>query len=247
MNNKNDSNWWEFYGIRYAQGTVIGAMIVYFLFSRNASLKSILFLPTDPKDFGMSHLVLLAIYGLTYCYIASAPILVLHAGRGLFFKSTTNPNPSTGTAIRLLFVLMPPTLISGYYFYSNSIAKIDGALALFVYTTILALQFVTLLNVLYCRWAETIAYYLAIIKKRKEYEASGYVDSYKHIREHGNSFLIVFLQFILAIPIFVFVSQPHITDEDAVRHLCMIIFPWIIPAAAIWVFGNKLENNLQSM
>jgi hypothetical protein len=247
MSNQNDSNWWEFYGIRYAQGTVIGAMIVYFLFSRNESLKSILFLPSDAKDFGMSHLILLAIYGLTYCYIASAPILVLHAGRGLFFKSVTNPNPNKGTVIRLLFTLAPPTILSGYYFYISSTTPIEGALAIFVYTTIIALQLVMLLNVFNYRWTETIDYYKAIIDKRKAHQESGYVESYKHLREHGNSFLIVFLQFMLAMPIFIFVSQAHITNEDAVRNLCMIMFPWIIPAAAIWIFGNKLENNLQSM
>lgn len=245
MSNKNECNWWEFYGIRYAQGTVIGAMIVYFLFARTESLKGILFLPCDAKDFGMSHLILLAIYGLTYCYIASAPILVFHAGRGLLFKSRTNSKPYKGNVIRLLSAFLPPIIIT--YFYLLSSNSVQGASALLIYTTILTLQVVTLFNIFIFRWPESIAYYRIIIKKRKTFERSGYVESYKHIREHGNSFFIVFLQFILAIPIFIFVSQPHITDEDAVRHLCMIIFPWIIPAATIWAFGNKLENHLQSM
>lgn len=86
MNEQNDSHWWEFYGVRYAQGTVVGAMIVFFLFSQNEALKKLLFLPADPKDFGMPHLILLAVYGLAYCYIASAPILIMHAGRGCYSK-----------------------------------------------------------------------------------------------------------------------------------------------------------------
>lgn len=247
MSNQKESNWWEFYGIRYAQGTVIGAMIIYFLFSQSEQLRKILFLPNDPKDFGMSHLILLAIYGLTYCYIASAPILVMHAGRGLFFKSKTNPKPYRSTITRLLFALVPPCIISIYYLYGGETNPAQGALALFVYTLIMTLQLVIISNIFHYRWTETIAYYKEIVSKRKIHEESGYVDSYKHIREHGNSFLIVFLQFLLAIPIFVFVSQDYITSEDSIRHLCMIIFSWVFPAATIWAFGNKLENNLQYM
>ena len=42
MNKQNDSHWWEFYGVRYAQGTVVGAMIVFFLFTQNETLKATL-------------------------------------------------------------------------------------------------------------------------------------------------------------------------------------------------------------
>lgn len=245
MSSKIESNWWEFYGIRYAQGTVVGAMIVYFLFSQNTNLKMILFLPKDPKDFGVAHLILLAIYGLTYCYIASAPILVMHAGRGLLFKSKTNPQPMTGVFLRLFSLLVLALTPPIYFLSKRGTTQLEEAGALFVYSALVAIQVIILANIFHFRWKETIAYSNVIIKKREAPAAAGYVESYRHIREHGNSFLIVVLQFMLGIPIFIFVSKSGIDSEDAIRHLFLIFFIWILPAATIWSFGNKLENNLQ--
>lgn len=133
MNGQNDSHWWEFYGVRYAQGTVVGALIVFFLFSQNESLKKILFIPSDPKDFGMPHLILLAIYGLAYCYIAIAPILIMHAGRGLMFKSPTNPTPNDGIVSRVLWVLIPSLVVTIIYCVYASSNKTIGGLAVFLY------------------------------------------------------------------------------------------------------------------
>lgn len=31
MNNSHDSRWWEFYGVRYAMGTFVGALVVYYI------------------------------------------------------------------------------------------------------------------------------------------------------------------------------------------------------------------------
>lgn len=247
MNEQNDSHWWEFYGVRYAQGTVVGAMIVFFLFSQNEALKKLLFLPTDPKDFGMPHLILLAVYGLAYCYIASAPILIMHAGRGLLFKSQTNLNPNRGRMSRVLWVLAPSFLASAIYFVINTPHKTIESLAVFMFVMLIMLQVQIVWSIFRTSWQETINYYLAIVEKRSEHKDSGYVESYKHIREHGNSFLIVAFQFFLAFPIFMFVSQPTIASEDAIRHLLIIVLAWVLPAATIWFFGNKLENNLQSM
>ena len=247
MNEQNDSHWWEFYGVRYAQGTVVGAMIVFFLFSQNEALKKLLFLPADPKDFGMPHLILLSVYGLAYCHIASAPILIMHAGRGLLFRSKTNLNPNRGLVCRVLWVLVPSLLTSTIYFLNAAPQKTIESLSVFMFAMLIMFQVQILWSIFRKSWKETIDYYLAIVEKRNKHKDSGYVESYKHIREHGNSFLIVAFQFFLAFPIFMFVSQQTIASEDAIRHLLIIVLVWMLPAATIWFFGNKLENNLQSM
>lgn len=245
MNEKNDSRWWEFYGVRYAQGTVVGAMIVFFLFSQNQTLKKILFIPADPKDFGISHLILLAVYGLAYCYIASAPILIMHAGRGLLFKSTTNPNPLHGWGSRLLGVIIPSALVVYVHLMTSNPINAIKISTLFLFTMLISLQFQIILLVFTKSWGKTINYYLIIIKKRKKHTV--YAESYKHLREHGNSFLIVFFQFLLALPIFIFVSQPDTQNNDALINLFSIILFWVSPAATIWFLGNKFENHLQTM
>lgn len=247
MGNKSEKNWWEFYGIRYAQGTVIGAMIVYVLFSRSESLKKILFLPTEAKDFGIAHLTLLAVYGLTYCYVASAPILVFHAGRALFYKSETNLTPERGRMKRILSlcILALPLPVWFYCDSTGGSAQLTKALAILLITGIVAAQVIVLVNIFYLRWKETVSYIKAISEKREAPESAGYVESYKHMREHGNSFFIVTMQFLLAIPIFVFVSKAPTTQDDPVINLCLIVFVWAFPASAIWAFSNKLENSLQ--
>jgi hypothetical protein len=246
-NASQESNWWEFYGVRYAQGTVVGALITFFLFSQSPALSHLLLMPEENKDFGMPHLILLAAYGLTYCYISSAPILILHATRGLLFKTTSNEYPNKHAFCRIatwfIISVIPPAIMA---VYSKRSTTIDIA-GFWSYTAIISLEIIALLSIFHFKWKETINYHLKTLEKRKKLGESGYVESYKHIREHGNSFLIVFFEFALAIPIFLFVSQPEINKEEAIRNLCLIVFPWIIPAATIWMYGNKLESNLHTM
>lgn len=244
MSNNSDKNWWEFYGIRYAQGTVIGAMIVYFLFSQNENLKKLLFLPAEAKDFGMAHLVLLAIYGLTYCYIASAPILVLHAGRAMIFKSAINPKPYEGIISRILCLLLLSLTVPVYLAACKTLT-ISEAGAWSAYLLLVFFQLQIILNIFNSRWKMVVRYYKKIIKRREDPDNSGYVESYKHMREHGNSFLIVIFQMLLALPLYILACAPDIAPATTIKNLFIILLFWTIPAAFIWAFATKIENNLQ--
>src|ERR1700687_2581901 len=94
MSENSSSSWWEFYAVRYAMGTGLGAVVFYFLCSANPGWQALLFDSggaSAATDLTVFHLVpikldkmqmaLLVTYGLVYCYIASAPILVFHATR----------------------------------------------------------------------------------------------------------------------------------------------------------------------
>jgi len=88
---KTPSRWWEDYFVRYFVGTVIGAVVVVVLASHltDSDLKPIfLDLLLDPKVASAKSLIVIAALGLAYCYIASAPMMVLHATRGQLFKET---------------------------------------------------------------------------------------------------------------------------------------------------------------
>jgi hypothetical protein len=250
MSTQSDNHWWEFYGIRYAQGAVVGALIVYFLFSQNDVLKPLLFIPSESKDLGMAHLTLYAIYGLAYCYIASAPILILHAGRGLLYKSKTNQNPNKGAFWRRLCLIFLPLIISALFVYiNNSVGNVNtfsDVTSIYIYSLLITFEVVILIEIFFTAWDKTISYNNSIIKKRSLAKNAIYVESYQHLREHGNSFFIVLLEFFLALPIYQFVSQTN-QKTDSITNLFLIILFWIAPAALIWFFGNKLENNLQSM
>lgn len=95
MKSKNDSRWWEFYFVRYFVGTALGAIIILFLaasdsptFSNHGALAEVL-KSFKPDKFESGYLWLLAIVGLAYCYLASSPVLVLHATRGSLFHVRT--------------------------------------------------------------------------------------------------------------------------------------------------------------
>lgn len=246
MSNNSERNWWEFYGVRYAQGTVIGAMIVYFLFSQNENLGKLLFLPKEAKDFGIAHLTLLAIYGLTYCYIASAPILVFHAGRAFMFKSAINPTPYKGIYSRIPLILIIALGIPAYLAACNRFTPTQASAA-GSYALMLTLQFRVVEAILRSRWSDAIKYYTTIINKRKSGKHSEYIESYRHMREHGNSFLIVIFQMLLAFPLYALACAPSFEPLDSIRNGFIILFLWTAPAAFIWAYAIKIENNLQNL
>ncbi len=194
----------------------------------------------------MAHLFLLGIYGIAYCYIASAPILIMHAGRGLLYKSPTNPNPYSNACCRIAAYILLPAIFSAIYYkyWSKDIGDVIG---FSLYTFIITFELVTIIQIFKTSWSETIGYYHAIISKRVVPKNSEYIESYKHIREHGNSFFIVFLEILLALPIYQFVSKSGVSHTDSVLNLTLIILFWVTPATLIWFFGNKLENNLHYM
>ncbi|MBX9564103.1 hypothetical protein Q7I25_10660 [Aeromonas hydrophila] len=239
MEKQNQEQWWSFYLVRYAQGTVFGAVIVFFLFSQNQALKPLLFIPNDGNGFGISHLILLGIYGLAYCYISSAPILVLHAARAFLFKEKRTDKTSKPCKIIILITLAgaAATLIAPI---GNERADLYKFFAASLYLFIIFMQFSALINIK-SNWTDIINYY-NVVTKARECNAE-YVESYRHIREHANSFLIIIFQLALAIPIHAF-TYNLIGVEGIIKNIYFIFLFWVIPPACIWIFGHGLEYQL---
>src|SRR5579859_4277706 len=77
--------WWEDYLVRYVTGTLVGTVCVYVLIAS-------IFFNGDPagltgrflapgKESTWLGLIMLLLAGAAYCYLASVPITVVHAGR----------------------------------------------------------------------------------------------------------------------------------------------------------------------
>lgn len=312
----NFSRWWEFYAVRYAVGTVVGAIIVFLLCSNIPELKPILFETTGGKLYEATgvksyeatgvklheetgvklhettggkldspSLLLLAGFGLAYCYIASAPILVFHAGR---FLLTTDKNkcrflrrslcrafclalcagcrpeksfatylrralraarkPQNTTAIWLdrviRLALIPLLLTLVFYCY---FAPTDEATR-YLYTLVFLIY--SLLTWTQCRIIfgglfkpkELLGFYKALDSKRQRHRGD-LVESYKHLREHGNSFAIVVLEIILAMLIYlaaIFPKNP--IPGSAMSNIILILLVWVTPAAFVWLIGTRLER-----
>ncbi len=183
-------------------------LIIHFIFSTNKHLQSLLFLPKDPADFGRAHLALLATYGLAFCYKASGPLLIMHMARALLWapvqkmgwRSRANPFGSV-LALALIMgetfwflspVQSPPVL------WKSSVAVLFGI--------VLTFQGVLHLKVFQNSSQQTIRYYRRLIERRERPDSGQFVESYRHLKEHGNSFLIAFLEFWLGLILFAFVN-----------------------------------------
>jgi hypothetical protein len=66
-------------------------------------------------------------------------------------------------------------------------------------------------------------------------EVAEYIESYRHLREHGNAFLIILMEVILAAALY--------AANTTVRFFLLVII-WIVPAAFIWTIGTWLEVGL---
>lgn len=235
--------WWEFYGIRYGMGTVFGGIILYFVFKNNNQLKPLLFLSQDGKLDG-AQLTLFAAYGLVYCYISSAPILVLHAGR--FILANKVAKPRLYLRILLLFGLPLVALAITYYLsVGNSDDKLVCGATAFLLSSITIIQFVFLLPALFSN-DKLFQFYNKLSRKREKAKGD-LVNSYKHLREHGNSFFIVLLE--MALGTILYTSSKYTFNckwleyNDSLSRVVLILLLWIIPSVLVWLVGTYFELN----
>lgn len=243
--NSSSSRWWEFYAVRYGMGTVVGGVVFFFLCNTNPSLKPMLFGAEAGKIDGPL-LTLLAGYGLAYCYIASAPILVLHAGR---FLLDIGQNSKTSIA-RVLLIFLPPLVATLAFFFSRTSTGVTLYFFSFVFALaalVLWPQYLAIFLTLF-RTKELLQFYKKLAGKR-DAAKGGLVESYKHLREHGNSFSIVVLEIVLAIILFTVGNfdatvsgTVSATTESNVLPYIGIILLWILPAALVWLVGTLFER-----
>lgn len=226
----NDSRWWEFYFVRYFVGTVIGSAIILYLNSPGKSSLSNLILPgvNNVSNLDVQLLPVLLALGLAFCYIASSPILVLHAARCSFLAKDTKSYKKVFWTTFLLIAL----LIAGYHFCSNSDLILTLSLALF--TIVLLIQVIPLIFSLKKEGELAHNYYSNLAKARSQdtEEASQYMESYKHLREHGNAFFILLFELVLGV-ILSSLPNPNIA--------LITLMIWISPAALVWLTGTVLE------
>lgn len=76
---------------------------------------------------------------------------------------------------------------------------------------------------------------LITARSSKSQEREKYIESYKHLREHGNAFFIVVLEFILVCSIW---------HARTLEHLFLLLLMWFIPAAWVWLIGTKMESKI---
>lgn len=246
--------WWEFYVVRYALGTVVGVLIVNFLVQTGLPI------PFPVGDIAQiskpEGLLLLLAYGLSYCYLASGPILLFHATR---FAMN-----STGVRKWTLAFLAVSALISMAWGLNARESLPSKGLLVAVVLAIFALVGLTCLQIRawffgFERHHDLWIFYRKLDNNRRLPENRELIESYRHLREHGNAFFVVLLELTLALCIYVAgtvsILEPGllsscpsgikgcVVNTEGLVQTLVVVSVWIVPPAAVWAIGCFLEND----
>lgn len=243
---KHDNRWWEFYFVRYFVGTAIGAIVVLVLavskspMSANQGGVAAILTSLKSTSFDSGHIAALTTIGLAFCYIASAPILVLHATRGSLLKRRS-------TFDKKIVWMFSLTVLSATAYQSHALwvaletrghplASQDfyaGTIFLFLVSLIFLGQLFLLRLSIFGKEECAFKYYDSLAAKRANVGGVGeeYIESYRHLREHGNAFFIVLLELLLGAALY-YSPVPW----------AIVIMLWIFPAAGVWFFSTRLES-----
>jgi hypothetical protein len=234
-NKKTNMRWWEFYAVRYAMGTVIGGVLFFGLAKLVPSLSPII---NDGK-LEIELLPLLAAYGLTFCYLASAPILVLHAAR-----FAISPTFKLSRSIVIFFVV--PIAISITFLAFSPFHGVELfwlTLAVLVASFTILGQFV-LVHTFVSKNSTLYDFYKALADTRATSQTD-IIESYRHLREHGNSFAIVLCEILLAGLLYAIIyaaggASP--TSGYVESYAAGLLLLWILPASLVWLAGTLIER-----
>lgn len=252
--------WWEFYFVRYAMGTVIGALVVTNLMHVDPALNRLLQRLLAQLD-GGSRFAVLGALGLVYCYVSSIPILVLHAARSLLpigvrTKRRTRLHKLYEEALPALFTAAVYAVSVIYVFAqlqllrSPELDKRIASLSFFAFiVTIMVLAGLTFSFVFFRN--RSYQFYKSLAKARaRQGDAGELITSYRHLREHGNSIFIVALEAIFGLTM---LSAYRVASSLTHEHTGLIYAPqfylygviamaWILPGVAVWLFATLIEN-----
>lgn len=238
--------WWEFYFVRYATGTVVGGVVFFFICRINPIMAPLLF-GVDSGVLDGARIALFSAYGLAYCYIASAPMLVFHAGR--YMLDIRSPSPRTLRSrfnhIRRLFCFS----ITFIFFFSASFYSFSGhetelrslfSLVAASFLTFICIQLYIIFHSLF-RSNRLYEFYKTLTAARICSNRE-IVESYRHLREHGNSFAIVVLEIFLATALHDVTQWTNEKygnwnshDEILIITYSSVLLLWVLPAALTWL------------
>jgi hypothetical protein len=77
----------------------------------------------------------------------------------------------------------------------------------------------------------------------RENGSNEFIESYRHLREHGNAFFIVILEIALAIPLYMILGLSA-EMEKKVAFMLVVAFLWLGLGMICWMLGNSLERYL---
>jgi hypothetical protein len=233
-----ENRWWEYYFLRYFVATVVGTVTIIILSKSLCWLRTDLGLPLikDLSSVEIKEMPGWAALGFAYCYVASAPMLVWHATR-----AHLGLNPLLFR--RAFWTLTAIGIASAFVLFAYCLSIVwwtQGGLGLLVLLIIVGPQVATIVAAHFNRFRAIAAFYrgLALDRANEKPSISQYVESYRHLREHGNAFSIVLLEFALLLVL-------RATPRPALALGALIL--WLLPSTYSWFIGSLLESKLHEV
>lgn len=230
------THWWDYYYVRYFVGAIFGAALLLWLqeHARVCTGKQCEIGAASP----FLQASALGASGLAFCYLASAPVLVLHALR---FRLPTCSRffNGVGIAVAAIVIFGGICLWRSYGRHDRLTPGVSWLIPLVV----VMLPQVALL----CACPATVIQQryrkLALDRGRDEATLYGkkkgeYIESYRHMREHGNAYAILLAEFVLAFAVAAAPSWYFVSG---------LLVLWILPAAFVWFVGTWLELGLEKV
>lgn len=234
---------WNYYYLRYFVGAIVGAGLLVALWAADPHVLQSLRhkFPLELHgwlDFA-AVIAALGAAGLAYCYIASAPILLMH---GLRFRLSQQDRWWSWRVLRCIPIVAVGALALFAWHYGTMKPSSFRNGPCTWWWLYVPYGIIVLLQIAILPWRlDTVRQlYVGLAQKRAMRWANGswvkeYVESYRHLREHGNAFLIILMEVILATALY---------EADSTIRFFTLAIIWITPATFSWFLGTWLEFKL---
>lgn len=246
------NRWWESYLVRYLMPSIAGAIIVNWMREKSQDLSNILFLPnisSGTNNINTATVVLLFLYGNLFCYISSFPILVFHGTRVLDngYKGKVHYNLLNG----YVWIVITGLISFGIINNVREDHRITYAiLVAIVYSTIQCIK-IYISTRIKIKLNDDIeltspAYAYAKILAEERTGKENYnmrkdiMETYKHIREHGNSAYIFIHELVFGALCYVALFKNGY--ELNIKMLVVLLLIWVTPAMMVHYYGQHLER-----
>lgn len=225
------SEWWKNYYVRYFVGSAFAIPLVLILSKKLLWIGSLGTLSERP----WISATVVGLGGLAFCYAASAPILVFHASRSMIWRRTSVSTCAV-VAISIASACALITAVLLRFFDSPGLDWILTA----PFVIVVLLQ-VACLFLLATRLDGVQEFYSLVAKFRADSSGttsihSEYIESYRHLREHGNAFSILSLEIALTLALLALGQTPGA--------FALVLISWILPSSIAWIIGTWLEGSI---
>lgn len=248
------ARWWENYLVRYFMPSIGGAALVRWLSCIGGDdFAELLGLPGAEVKLDSAALILLFLYGNLWAYVASTPILVLHGIRVAEFGPVKGRSPGDGHFLKAIAACAVLALAA------SALPGLLGVVCSFIVAVVfIAYQLLrSRQEAAYpeektsnraFRFARSLARRRACLSKPDAGEApqahwrEELVETYRHLREHGNAGFIFVLELVLSATVFRTIASDIATPEQRVALVGILLGMWCLPALGVYQLAQTLER-----